>query len=501
MLAARTSITSPRSHERGVVVIWALLSAFLVAGIILSATEEMRAVDAAARFEFTAQGHAEEIAQAGLVEAYAWFRRQPVQPVAAFAPQDAQGRSIVTVDLGLVESVAPETFGRAGLERFEADSEAAPIQVVSESIRKVLNVVPAPIVRSSAAVASQVDTQDVTRGLVRVFEIAPGLVGRYTVAYGTQDEPFTDANLNGHYDEGEPYVDADGDGRWTRADGTRDISSKRGAAGQGTIWALTSRGEVFRYADPEVHLGVGVNQRLAVTTWSTEIRRLNVVSPSAAALCVRRGSDASLGSRVRVRGDTAIAYGALTGTPQVSGASLEGPLSGVPDYRDRVQDVFGVSWPELQGMAELSTDDPVGGVPKELKSYSLNVVTGNITFTRERPLRGLAMLAVKGNMEIRSGSNSFFNGVLYVDGDLTIDAPATLRGVIIVTGKVTLRGSGGDYTEILQDAPVIADLLVKVGQYRPSKAHFRLGSTIDARGPSGAAAASSGAAAAAAEID
>ncbi len=472
-MSARILPSTPSpARERGSVAVWALFSSFLVAGIILAGTDEIRAVDSAARFEFSAQGHAEEIAQAGLTDAYAWFRRQPVQPVVAFAPRDAEGRTALTTDVAALESGSPDTYGKEGVKK--AKKKDGPTLIEGGLDATATNPTETHVVRTETTEATEVDTQDVSKGLVRAFEIAPGIVGRYTVFYGREEEPYTDADGNGQHDEGEPYVDLDGDGAFTPASATRDVSAKRGLAGQGTIWYLTSRGEVFRYQDPESALGVGANTRLGVSTWGTEIRRLNVVPPAAAAICARRGSNVTATSRVRVTGDTAIAYPRRTGRPGTGGAEVKGSLSAVPAYADRIEDVFGLSWPELQGMADLSTDDPERGVPGELRAYSLNVVIGDVVFDRARPLKGLALLAVRGDVTIRSGSNSFFNGVLYVEGDLTVEAPAMIRGTVIATGRITLRGSGGDYTEVEQDSALTGDLLVRIGQYRHSKAPFRV---------------------------
>jgi len=469
-LAPRTASSTSRrpslraARERGSVFVWALLSSMVVAGIILAGTDKIRSLDAAASFEFHARAQSEEVALAGLVDAYAWFRRQTTQPVREFAPVDSEGRSIKTDD---VTTVVKDGAERAG------GTEG----ILGAVVAVLYTPLPTLVERPEGEDAASADTEDVASGLVRTFEIAPGLIARYTVSYGRAAEAWSDANSNGRYDKGESFEDANGNGAWDGAADVRDVSDERGLVGDGSVWYVTSRGEIFRNLDPDLGLGEGQNLRLASSTWGTEMRRLVISPPAAAALDASTASKVLAGSRVRIRGSgTALAHAPSTGSPNLSGAEIHGSVAAVPGYTARVQDVFGVNWPELQSMADISTSDPASSLPPELKSYTLNVVTGDVTFTKDRPLKGMAVLAVRGDVTIETGSNSFFSGVLYVDGDLTVAGPAYLRGSVIVTGAVDLRGSGGDYVEVEQDDGLMEALLRYIGQYRFSKAPFRVDS-------------------------
>ena len=110
---------------------------------------------------------------AGLVDAYAWFRRQPTQPVEGFWP---------ALDL----TAEPE-----------------------------IN-----------------ETENASVGLVRTFEISPSLWARYEVRRGTDAEPYTDSNMNGIYDSGESFTDTSLDGKWSPGLGTRDVSAEHGQPDQ-----------------------------------------------------------------------------------------------------------------------------------------------------------------------------------------------------------------------------------------------------------------------------
>lgn len=397
------------------ILIWAVAALLLIAGTVLAATEEVKAVEAVSRAEFSAEGQAREIAQAGVVDAYAWFRRQPVQPVQTFTP---------ALDL----------------------AAATPVN----------------------------ETEDPTVGLVRTFEIAPGMWGRYTVRRGTAPEPFTDDDGNGTFDAGEAWTDEDGDGRWTPGRFTRDVSEERGLTANGGVWLIESEGVVFRRPRADLPLGDGPNIELGRARLATEVRRLTIQPPAAAALCCTSPSTSSLGNRARVRGagGAAVAWPDGTTAPPMSGAEIEGSTSSVPGYISEVEEIFGVTWTQLRSMADISTSDPVGGLEGDIPTFGLVVITGNVTFDATRPLRGTGVVIVDGDCTLAPGSNSFFNGLLYVRGDFEARAPAFLRGTVIVRGDADMRGTGGDYCELEYDPTMIGTLLSQMGQYRYSKAPF-----------------------------
>ncbi len=404
-----------RQSERGVVLIWALASTLMIAGLIIAGTAEERAVNTMTRAEFSADGQAREIASAGLVDAFAWLRRQSAQPVATFAPA-----------LNPLASV--------------------PVN----------------------------DTEDPGIGLVRTFEISPGLWGRYVVQHGVPAEPFVDADGNGHYDAGETYTDQDGNNQWTPGRGTRDISSERGMPGSGAVWYLESEGIVYNRPSANIPLGTAPNSVVGRTRLATEVRRMTINPPAAAAVCVGDADGVDFGqrSRVRAEGGTAIAYPQGSGSASTTDSEITGALSGIPDYDGAVENVFGMSWSELRSMADVSTDDPENGLPSKVADYSLVVIKGDVTFDSARPLKGLGVVIVQGDCTIEASSNSFFNGLLYVEGDLTVRAPAILSGQIIVNGGCDVRGTSGDFVEIEFDSGIVTLLLTRMGQYRYSKATF-----------------------------
>jgi len=410
--------TMPRNRpcsQRGSVLIWTLFVVLIVGGYVLFGVQADLALDLATRVEVEAPSQARAVAEAGLVDAFAWLRRQPIQPVTAFAPK--------------------------------------------------LDLTPTPPIN---------ETDDPAIGLVREYEIAPHLWARYEVRKPVAAEPFVDLDSDGLYDLGESYTDADGNGRWDAARESRDVSLERGLGSAGTVWLLVSHGMVFTRPRQDLALGEGPNRRLAIARVATEVRRMALTLPADAALCAARGADVTIGTRARILGGSGggVVYASATGSPYVDGnAEVTGSPSttAIPEYDGTLEAVFGVSLAELKSMSDLSTTDPAG-VPSPLGDYQLTLIDGDITFDDSRPLRGTGIVVVLGDCVLSDGSNSFFNGLLWVGGDLTLRAPMYIRGSIVVEGAVDVQGTGGDYAEIDFDDGILTELLALMGQYRHSKA-------------------------------
>jgi hypothetical protein len=309
----------------------------------------------------------------------------------------------------------------------------------------------------------------------------PTLWGRYEVRKSLAEESFTDSNANGWYDYGEAFTDSNANGRRDPARETRDVSVARGFAGSGTVWRLESHGYVFRRTSAAVPLGSGPNIRLAAAHVAAEARRFVLVPPAVAAICARTGSTTLVGTKSRVRGSK---WGGLVtlsgaGTPNTTGSEMTGtPAIGtLPSWDDSVSTVFGVTLPELKAMADASWSG-AANFPAKVGDYTLNVVPGPIVFDDKRPLRGTGIVFVDGNCSLVAGSNSFFNGFLYVKGNLLVRGPVYFRGTLVVTGSVDIQGSGGDYSEFNYDPGIVSQVLTMVGQYRLSTASYEISTSL-----------------------
>ncbi len=289
-----------------------------------------------------------------------------------------------------------------------------------------------------------IDTMDPSIGVVREFEISGGVWGRYELRRFVPNVSPAIAEV-------------------------ADISTDRGAASAGTVWRLVSRGFVFRRTDPTVAFNVQPNYVLGQEVVDAEIRRMTLAPPGQAALCSRRADSVTIGSRGRIRGGSAVGIvyksstGSISNSGQVSGIQSH---TGLAAYADTVQAIFGVTAAELRTLA----DDRIttsAAFPFPIPVNQVIYAETDLVFDSTRPLRGLGIVYVDGNVTIQSGSNSFFNGLLVVTGNLTVNAPALMRGSVVVHGSVNFQGLG-DYSELEYDDGVLNSLMQEVGQYRRS---------------------------------
>lgn len=384
-----------RRKEAGSMLIWALFAMVVVTGMLFVGMEGLKASSVATEVRFRSQGQALDLARAGVVDAYAWFRRQTSQPVVTFAPR--------------------------------LDLSATP----------PLN-----------------ETDDPSLGLVREFEISPGIFGRYEVRR---------------------FVDRDGNGRAEPGEGVADMTVDRGLTGAGTVWHIESHGYVYRQNDPSVLWTLAPNERIAGAFVATEIRRLSLVPPGAAALCSSRGDRVTVGLRGRVdgAGSAGAVFPSSTGSPTSTGQLVGAPASGsVPGYAASWTAVFGVTADELKAVAtvRMPATQPL---PDPFPEYGIVFVEGNLTVTGAAPLRGTGILVVDGNLTIAANSNAYFTGLVYVTGSYSQSAPSLVRGSVIVGGTTNVTGAA-DFAELVYDRGVIDTLLQQIGRYRISKSMHRL---------------------------
>jgi hypothetical protein len=282
-----------------------------------------------------------------------------------------------------------------------------------------------------------IDTDDESVGIVRQFEINGNLHGRYEV----------------------------------RKSEVRDISAERGTPGVGIVWLIKAWGYVYRVHDETKAFDEVPNQVLGIDVMEAEVRRMTLAPPGAAALCVRVGSNVTIGDKGALVGGgfTGLYHQSATGSPTfLAGSQITGnpSVSAMADYDDSTSAVFGVKEDELRSLADDRISDP-NFFPSPIPQNSLLFVETNVTFDAARPLTGTGIVYVKGNVTIAPSSNSFFSGFLYVDGNLVVGAPAALNGVIVVKGTVVVAGIG-DRAEVIYDPGPLITLRLEMGQYRLS---------------------------------
>ncbi len=282
-----------------------------------------------------------------------------------------------------------------------------------------------------------IETEDPSIGIVRNFPITRDVWGRYEV----------------------------------RKTDVTDVSSQRGYGTSGGVWVIKSHGMVYRLRDSSKAWNEAPNQVLGRATLITEIRRVTIAPPSQAALCIARGDNLTVSSNGRIEGGDAIAgvvFPPLTGSP-----SLVGELFGTPPslqllgYDWSVDSVFGVDYEQLKSLADdRFTDD--AEFPSPVPRNTFMFAETDLTFTKDRPLRGQGVLFVNGDMTIEAASNSFFTGFIYCTGHIDLRAPSLLRGSV-VCDSLYIVGTG-DFAEMGYDEGALNSLMSTIGQYRMSKA-------------------------------
>src|SRR5690606_5718167 len=179
--------------------------------------------------------------------------------------------------------------------------------------------------------------------------------------------------------------------------------------------------------------------------------RMDLLLPGQAALCAARGTAVEVGPGARVHGGEVAAgiyHRSGTGTPVFDGARVDGVVAvaaadgaAASAFDLDIRGVFGVSGEMIAMMADDIVHAPAG-FPSTVAMGSVIVAATDLEFTASRPLRGHGVVWARGNVTFQLGSASDFRGLLFVEGDLDVEAPARIRGAVVASGAVRLTGNG-----------------------------------------------------------
>ncbi|MFO1078816.1 MAG: hypothetical protein U1E73_13925 [Planctomycetota bacterium] len=256
-----------------------------------------------------------------------------------------------------------------------------------------------------------------------------------------------------------------------------DVSAARQAAGAGAAWRLRCMGYIYERRDPTAAFDEQPNRVLAKELLEAEAQRLMLQLPGQAALNVRLGGSASIGSNGRVRGGTTgagIYYLSGAGAPGGGGSITGSPaLASTTTYDDSYMGVFGTTLQDLKSMSTLVVTN-MTNFPTPMPSNSLIVVeNAAIHFDATHPLSGSGIVICVGNTFVDTGSNSSFSGLLYVNGNFSMRQPSEINGAVLVTGTTTLLGGSGDYATIQYDDGILNTLRQSFGNYTLSSTFKR----------------------------
>jgi hypothetical protein len=299
------------------------------------------------------------------------------------------------------------------------------------------------------------DTIEPDVGLVREFKITGRIYARYEVWKEWDADPDA-ARL-----------------AWRQQFECEDVSMERGANAMGAIWRLRSVGYIYNRVNPAVAFDQAPNSVIASQVANNEYRRVVINLPGTGAVNVADGNNCHINTMGRIIGGSGagIYYPFGTGTPttgpgvtRVTGTPQLATANPASTYDDSFEGVFGMSYDEIRAMATLVITN-TANIPNPMPEGGIVCIeAGTVQFNSTLPLMGTAIVIIKGNTMLLPGNNSNFNGLLYVEGNLTVRSPSLIRGSVICTGNMTVQGAA-DYATIQYDADILSSLMSTVGNY------------------------------------
>jgi hypothetical protein len=253
--------------------------------------------------------------------------------------------------------------------------------------------------------------------------------------------------------------------------------------GHGLIWHLESLGYIFKQMDPTLAYNQYPNKVLATCRMSTEVRKMAIILPCNAAAMAVTMSSINAKKYGKINGNGNFCVGAVTGSaPTTSGSpagQFVGPVNGTSIGAVTITEeyVFGLKNP--QDIKNLADYTGTQANPVTFQgSWKLAYYEGSVTYdpTNANPaLRSLnsqGVLYVNGNLTLMDGCNSLYDGLIYVNGAVTIGISNHILGCVIAKNGVVVGTSGGagDNADINFDQTRINNAINLVAGYREDRA-------------------------------
>ncbi|MDQ6801174.1 MAG: hypothetical protein M3041_10090 [Acidobacteriota bacterium] len=404
-------------QEKGYVLISVIIAVSLVLLTLLVASTYTQLGSRLLMLQLNYQGQALNTAQAGLVEAADWFRRQAVQPVTVFSPVHNLTLNPPINDTDVPTScVAP------------ACTQTNPVSIQ----RDFLISAPGNVWGHYEVVVGNTATG---RGVLDLTQARRGAAAAAGAIWQLEST-------------GVIYV---------RNDTTGGVAYNQSP--NQVLATKTVRSEI---------------QKIAMRLPDTAAMSIN----SAASASVNIGAG---GNQCRVIGGTSGRGVASTNnsSPTVAGgATLSGnPAYGVAGGSFALTTVFGVSnQTDLATIADINVTS-VASLPNPLPSMQLillNVGAGTAVFNAARPLVGSGILIVFGNLQVGGGASapSSWDGVIYVTGTYRQTDPSTINGTVVVAGNNATVDGTGNFSEIFWDPFMFNQIQQQLSQYRFSRSGY-----------------------------
>ncbi len=309
------------------------------------------------------------------------------------------------------------------------------------------------------------DTDDETIGLVRTFQLgeSTNLFARYEVQRQTVNNVVYSTSTNGH--------------------AVHDITASRtpppAQNGDGLIWYIESVGYVYQQKSAAVAYNQSPNVIVGRARVSSELRRMGLVDFDAAAAIVNRGN-ISVGANCRLMGGNG-AYGVVSNSGSGNPANVTGSLGVATTTGTAISipNIFGLQGYDIRMLADYAVTT-ANDLPTNYPSTGLVYVDGNAVFDDTHPLTGGGVLIVNGDLTVQSTSNALFSGVIFVQGNASINGPALISGSVFVGGTLTLTGTT-DVAQVEYDSQTLNTVRQNVGQYRQNHSAYHVFSALDAK--------------------
>jgi hypothetical protein len=252
---------------------------------------------------------------------------------------------------------------------------------------------------------------------------------------------------------------------------------------------LQSIGYIYKQLDSTKAYNVAPNKVLASAQMSTVIRKMGLIMPANSAAIATTMTSIKAVSRGRIYGQGSFCASAVNagGGPVSSGSpvgvfSQAGCVNGtnLPDISENF--VFGLAGPtDVKSVA-----DYIGTQAAPINfqgSYKLAYYEGNVTYDPAstnvllQKLNGSGILYVNGNLTIVDGTNSFYDGLVYATGAVTIGIACEVQGSVIGRNGVVVGNTGaltGDNANLYYGSSQLTKAVQLVGTYREVKTATKL---------------------------